>query len=138
MQMGGWGELGIEKKTLIINNLDEIPAYLKGNNLNELYKIPATFIEKAPMEVLRNSAKLIVNISDLGTNASAEVFYGTEEGLTKEDKWQNIIPINVNLGDNTITLKGLQKDTNYFYRIRIKNDEGITWSIDTQVLKTSP
>lgn len=137
MQMGGWDEPGIEKKTLTISNPDAAPNYLKGDYLSELYKMPAAFTNGAPIEVLSNSAKLDVFISDLGTNASAEIFWGTEEGLTKEDKWENTKTINVNNGHNVITLNDLITDTNYFYRIKIKNNEGITWSLNTHVFKTS-
>ena len=137
MQMGGWGEPGIEKKTLTLSNPDSAPGYLKGAYLDELYKMPATFTDNAPIEVLNRSAKLSFNVSDLGTGTSAEVFWDTEEGLTKEDKWVNKMAITVNNGLNELTIDDLERDTDYYYRIKIKNDEGITWSYDTQKFKTT-
>ncbi len=137
MQMGGWGEPGIEKKTLTLSNPDTTPDYLKGMYLDELYKMPATFTDNAPVEVLNRSAKLSFTVSDLGTGASVEVFWGTEEGLTKADKWINKKSISANEGLNEFTLDNLDSDTDYFYRIKIKNDQGITWSYDTQKFKTT-
>ncbi len=137
MQMGGWGEPGIEKKTLALNNPDSAPDYLKGAYLDELYKMPSTFTDNAPTEVLNRSVKLSFNVSDLGTGASAEVFWDIEEGLTKEDKWTNKKSIAVNGGLNEFTLDDLEQNTDYYYRIKIKNDQGITWSYDTQKFKTT-
>ncbi|GAA3568674.1 DUF3472 domain-containing protein [Snuella lapsa] len=136
MQMGGWGEPGIEKKTLILSNPDSTPNYLEGAYLDELYKMPATFVHNAPDEILSNSAKLNVNITDLGTNASAQIFWGTEEGLTKEERWQNSKSFQVSSGVKIITLDNLLSNTEYKYRVKITNDQGITWSFDTQKFKT--
>lgn len=137
MQMGGWGEPGIEKKTLTLSNPDPVPDYLKGTFIDELYKMPATFVDNDPIEVSNRSAKLSLEITDLGTGAYAEVFWGTEEGLTKEEKWTNKMPITVNNGANEFTLDNLERNTDYYYRIRIKNSQGITWSMDTQTFKTT-
>ncbi|MDO5980231.1 DUF3472 domain-containing protein [Flavivirga spongiicola] len=137
MQMGGWGEPGIEKKTLTLSNPDATPDYLKGAYIDELYKMPATFTDNAPVEVLNRSAKLSFNVLDMGTGASAEIFWDTEEGLTKEDKWTNKMPIAVNNGVNEFILDNLERNTDYYYRIKIKNDQGITWSYDTQKFKTT-
>ncbi len=136
MQMGGWGEPGIEKKTLTLNNPDPTPDYLKGAYIDELYKMPATFTDNDPIEILNKLATLSFEVIDLGTGASAEIFWDTEEGLTKEDKWTNRTSITVNNGLNTFTLDNLERDTEYYYRIKIKNDQGITWSYDTQTFKT--
>ncbi|MDX1364030.1 MAG: DUF3472 domain-containing protein [Arenibacter latericius] len=136
MQMGGWGSPGIEKKTLSLSTPEPIPDYLKGTYIEELYKMPATFKDKAPIEISDHSATLRFNVSNLGTNASAYVFWGTKEGLTKEVMWQNSMPINIKTGENIITLNNLERNMKYYYRVKIQNEEGITWSFDTQVFKT--
>ncbi len=137
MQMGGWGEPDIEKKTLTLSNPDEAPYYLKGAYLNELYKMPATFTHNESIEILNNAVQLSFEVSDLGTNAEATIYWGTQEGLTKEDKWQNNKLIPISIGKNILNLDNLQKNTNYFYRIKLKNNEGIMWSIDSQKFKTT-
>ena len=114
MQMGGWGEPGIEKKTLVLNTPDSAPNYLKGDYLNELYKMPAIFTHNAPIEILNKSVTLNFDVSAIGTDASAQLFWGTEEGLTKEDIWGNNMTIAVSTGTNNITLNNLEKNTDYF------------------------
>ena len=136
MQMGGWGEPGIEKKTLTLSSPDPTPYFLKGVYLEELYKMPASFEDVAPIEIASRSAKLSFVVAELGTNASAEIFWGTEEGLTKEERWTNKKNISVINGVNKLNLDDLAPDIDYFYRIKITNDQGITWSYDTQMFKT--
>ena len=87
--MGGFGELGNEGVSLTLKNPKETPYYLKGDYLKELYAMPATFKEHVPTKINAKSATINFNVSDLGTNAIAHVFWGTKEGLSKEDKWQN-------------------------------------------------
>lgn len=136
MRMGGWGNLDNQKETLILSDPKPIPEYLKGDFLEELYAMPATFEVPTPIEITSHSASLSFDVTDLGTNASAEVFWGTAEGLTKEEKWDNSKKINIVPNINTVILNGLTPNTNYFSRIKITNDQGITWSYDTQIFKT--
>lgn len=136
MSMGGWGETGTPKETITLSDPDPVPDYLQGDFLDELYRMPASFIDTAPIEITTNSAKLSFEVADLGTNAIAQVFWGTTEGLTKEERWTNKLSIPVNNGSNTFTINDLIGNTDYFYRIKIQNDQGITWSFDTQKFKT--
>ncbi|MGB2272902.1 MAG: DUF3472 domain-containing protein [Flavicella sp.] len=138
MQMGGWGTLGIAKKTLTLGNPDPIPSYLQGEFLEELYAMPAQITEEKLETSSDSSLKLSFEITDLGNNASAKVFYGTQEGLTKEDKWENQKTISVSEGGNEFLLENLQSDTEYFYRIQIKSDKGEVWSFDTHKASTIP
>jgi len=136
MQMGGWGEVGTPAKTVTLSNPDPAPNYLKGAYLEELYKMPASFDDLETVNITANSADLQLLVTDLGSNATAQLFWGTEEGLTKEEKWGNSKTIGVTSGNQTVTLDGLNADTEYFYRIKISNDQGITWSFNTQTFTT--
>jgi hypothetical protein len=137
MQMGGWGDVGTPKKTLTISDSGEMPNYLKGDYLQELYEMPATFEHQGENEITGSSAKIKINVSKLGTNATATIFYGTTEGLTKEDHWENSMAFPISLNENTIQLQNLLPETTYYYRLRIKNDEGVMWSFDTHEFTTS-
>ncbi|MBR8535155.1 DUF3472 domain-containing protein [Carboxylicivirga sediminis] len=136
MQMGGWGEVGTPAKTVTLSNPDPVPYYLKGDYLAELYRMPATFEDGTVQNITANSAELSLTILDLGTNAQGYLFWGREEGLTKEDKWENNKSIEMTYGKQSFCLEELQADTEYYYRIKIKNDQGITWSFDTQKFRT--
>lgn len=137
MQMGGWGEVGTPAETVTLSNPDPAPNYLKGAYLQELYKMPATFQDQGPINITAKSVDLQLQVTDLGSNATAQLFWGTEEGLTKEEKWSNNKVIDVTAGNQTITLDGLNANTDYYYRIKISNDQGITWSFNTQTFKTT-
>lgn len=136
MQMGGWGEPGIEKKTLSISNPVPTPDYLKGAYLEELYKMPAKFSHGEPTNITSRGATLPFNVTELGSNASAELFWGSEEGLTKEGKWSNKKVIPVQQGSNNIELDGLDPQSTYYFRIKLTNDQGIIWSFNTQQITT--
>ena len=75
-------------------------------------------------------------MKDLGDNATAQVFWGSSEGLTKEEQWENKKEIAVSTGENSFVLNSLDPNTTCFYRIKITNDQGIAWSYDTQSFKT--
>lgn len=137
MQMGGWGEVGTPKKSLTINDSEETPNYLKGEYLHELYEMPAEFDHQGVVEVGNSSAKIRLNVSKLGMNATATIFYGTTEGLTKEEHWEKSMDFRIDLNQNTIQLQNLLSETKYYYRVRIKNDEGIIWSFDTHEFATN-
>ncbi|SNZ00455.1 DUF3472 domain-containing protein [Flagellimonas pacifica] len=136
MQMGGWKETGTPKETLTLNSADPIPNYLQGEYIKELFKMPADFEHEKTTDITSSSAKINFSISNLGTNATAHIFWGNEEGLTKEVKWQNNMEIPVSDGANTITLENLSAAIEYMYRIRITNDQGILWSLETQRFTT--
>jgi hypothetical protein len=139
MQMGGWGTLGIEAKTLTLENPDPIPSYLQGDYLEELYAMPAQINDEKIASSLDNSLQLSFEATGLGGNATAKVFYGTQEGLTKEDKWDYQKSIGILEGSNEFSLENLQSSTEYFYRIQIKSDKGEIWSFDThKATTTSP
>ncbi len=139
MQMGGWGTLGIEAKTLTLENPDPIPSYLQGDYLQELYAMPAQINEEKLETSSDSSLQLSFEATGLGGNATAKVFYGTQEGLTKEDKWEYQKSIGISEGSNEFLLENLQSGTEYFYRIQIKSDKGEIWSFDThKATTTSP
>ncbi|MEO9804832.1 MAG: DUF3472 domain-containing protein [Reichenbachiella sp.] len=136
MKMGGWGEPDTEATTVILDNPDPLPDFLKGTYLNELYKLPAEFADLDPTGIGANMANVNFEVTDLGTNASVEVFWGIAEGLTKEEKWTQKKSFTVSSGTNTVQVDNLMSKTTYYYRIKITNDQGITWSLDTQKFTT--
>jgi len=137
LKMGGFGEVGTTAKTLSLSNPEPLPNYLKGEFIDELYAMPAVFEDKPSSNISTNSAVINFEVLDLGTNASAEIFWDTEEGLTKEVKWKFTKKISVTNNKNQVILNELKPDTSYFYRIKITNDQGIVWSFNTQMFKTS-
>ncbi|MEP1777879.1 LamG-like jellyroll fold domain-containing protein [Reichenbachiella sp.] len=137
MKIGGWGPVGTPKETITISNPSAVPTYLQGAYLDELYEMPAEFTHTAAGQITGTSAQLKYNVTKKGANATAEVFWGTADKLTFDYKWPNSKSITIGSGNNTFTLNGLNPNTTYKYRIRIKNNNGITWSMDTQEFTTT-
>ena len=136
MQTGGWGKPGISKKTLSIQNPKPLPYYLKGDYLKELHKMPASFIVDKVTGINTTSAIINFKIEELGTNPEAEIYFDYEDGLTKEPKWQNKTSVTIKKGDNSFKIDALKSNTKYYYRIKIKNNEGVTWSYNSHSFKT--
>ena len=75
------------------------------------------------------------------------LYWDTKDGLTfvKGNKggagvveWSNVQEISIP-SDGTLfyKLENLKPNTNYYYRLQIKSDQGETWSFDTQKFKTN-
>ncbi len=139
MQMGGLGENNHQPSQLVLEGLppvDQRPDYLKGEKLLELFKLPATIDTLAPQQVNTTSAVVQFDIQEVGNNAGAELFWGQQEGLTFDYRWENSREINLSDGVIQATIEGLVPRQTYRYRLRITNDEGITWSMHTQSFET--
>ena len=143
---GGFSETGPNPGNITLTNPPALPYYLQNNYANQLYKMPADFTTSTP-EVFDTNAVLKFNIQNLGTNPEIKVFYGTNYGLTEgidqnyviDAVWQEeqSVPLNaVNNGILSVSIPNLLPNTQYFYRLRIKNDEGITWSFNTESFTT--
>ena len=144
---GGFLESGINPGTIQLNNPPALPFYLQGNYINQLYNMPANFNTLTPSSILSDEAVLNFNIQNLGSNPEINIFYGTAYGLTEgiqenfviDTVWQEeqIVPLSsIDNGVLSVSLTNLKPDTEYFYRLRVKNDEGITWSFDTESFVT--
>ena len=77
-----------------------------------------------------------------GKDFSAVVFYGKEDGNEAADAWDNQTDKALRdkakgPSDYSVTLKDLEPDTRYFYRIRATTSEGTTWS-NVAELRTEP
>ena len=134
--------------TSILSDI-EMPEYLSSENMKDLEKLPATIemlgIESS--EITSSSAIVHFNIKETGTNAKAYLYWDTKDGLTfvKGNKggagvveWSNVQEISIP-SDGTLfyKLENLKPNTNYYYRLQIKSDQGETWSFDTQKFKTN-
>lgn len=150
MQTGGFNTL-LSKRPEPISILSDIemPEYLSSENMKDLEKLPATIemlgIESS--EITSSSVIVHFNIKETGTNAKAYLYWDTKDGLTfvKGNKggagvveWSNVQEISIP-SDGTLfyKLENLKPNTNYYYRLQIKSDQGETWSFDTQKFKTN-
>jgi len=135
---GGFKDSAPNPGIIQLNNPPALPFFLQNNYVNQLYNMPADFNTLSP-----DGNVLKFNIPKLGTNPEIKIFYGTEYGLTEgihenyviDTIWQEeqTVPLSsINSGILSVPLTNLTPNIEYFYRLRIKNDEGITWSFDTE------
>lgn len=113
-----------------------MPVFLSRENVKDLYKLPAKF-EVTALLATSNHVKIQITAEDVGTNAKAVVYYGQEDALTFDKRWQESKDIgSVERGRNVVTLTDLKPSTDYYCRVLITNDQGRMWSTDTLKFKT--
>lgn len=143
---------GIEKYTTTtlqykLSSKPDFPNYL-ADSLFKVFqskKLPATFNHNGVSNIKATSVVINCDVSDLGMNQKSEIFWGKQDGLTygiKADTdfnnfWEFKKDISLSNGNNSISINGLSSNTTYYYRFRIINDEGTTWSFNTGSFKTN-
>ena len=153
MQMGGFGEILEYDKQIHSISLDNepMPDFLSGEKLTDLFKLPATIEKMEADKITSNSAMVNFDVTDIGTKPEVTLYFGESDALTfvdgnkgngvKADRkgilWDHIVPLsNKTDGKISYELTNLKSKTKYYYRLQIINDEGETWSFDTQSFKT--
>ena len=146
-KIGGFLDSGPDPGIIQLSNPSALPFYLQGNYIDQLYEAPANFNTLSPSMISSDEVELKFNIQNLGTNPEIQIFYGTEYGLTEgihenyviDTVWQEQqdVPLSsISNGVLSVPLTNLIPNTEYFYRLRVKNDEGITWLFDTESFVT--
>lgn len=139
MQMGGMGENDDQPNILELPDVppvEERPDYLQGDQLEQLFVLPAKIDTLAPANIQATEAELQFDIQDAGSNPEVQLFWGREEGLTFDYEWGHTKPLEPGEGILAVTLEELAPGQTYHYRLRIKNEEGTTWSMHTQQFTT--
>lgn len=132
---------------LIISSGNDLPDFLSAEKLKELEKLPADIALEDSENVTLTSALVKFRVADYGTNPRITLYWGEKDGLTfvKENKgganvvfWENAVELHSDTQNPVLgyELKNLTPATRYYYRLQIKNDEGETWSFDTQMFHT--
>lgn len=140
---GGLADSPADPGIVLLDNPSDLPSFLQGAYLDELYEMPASF-ETKDVELLGDGlVRLNFDVYDLGTNPSARLYYGREFALTEgiwadaliDEYWENYVDVDLSQIDQdilSVDLVSIDSETTYYYRLRIENEEGITWSFDTE------
>jgi len=142
MKMGGFFDSRGDPGIIRLSNPSALPFYLQGEYVDELYTMPAIFHVIKPEYVSDSSVIVRYVVEDLGSNPRMTLYYGKQYALTEgifADKeidpfWEQAVevPLTSLEGDTLkIRLDHLATDADYYYRLRVENDEGITWAFDT-------
>lgn len=108
----------------------KLPGFLSRENVRNLYRTPAVF-EIKTVHVGPNQARIKVIAQDLGTNATAKLYYGENESLTFADRWRHSKNLPTLISGDMITLDNLAPSADYYCRLLVVNDQGKMWSLDT-------
>jgi len=132
---------------------EKLPEFLSPSKVKQLYQLPATF-GAITVQTGNTGARLNMVLKDVGTNASAIVYYGEKDCLTyaprklhgterkssvltKNNVWPKLVNMGrVKNGLNTVVLSGLKPSTKYYFRVLVNNDQGRTWTLETHSFTT--
>ncbi|MFT5301574.1 MAG: hypothetical protein ACI814_002380 [Mariniblastus sp.] len=129
-----------------------LPAYLQPKLAERLFALPVTFGSHNARRQGKHSATIEYKLTDAGSNATAILFYGTQDCLTfaqralhgtekkglskqmlaNDRTWQNQTEQqSVSKGSNRFILNDLKPNVEYFYRVLITNDQGKSWAFES-------
>ena len=137
----------------------DLPIYLQPHVANQLMTGPVTFDTSYVSDTTKTTATVTYDFVDSGPNAEATLHYGTTDCLTFVDRVlhgtekksavnQQMLSSNRTWSHRTtkqpvidnhcqFNLSNLQPDTEYHYRIHVKNDNGKSWAFETGMLQTN-
>ena len=126
-----------------------VPEYLKPEVMKGLYELPVEIGGSELIEVSGDAARIDYDLEKAGTEAKGILWYGevdavtfvprkfhgtergraSEELFAKDRVWSRATAEQVmRKGKNSFALKGLKPGTKYFYRLFVKNKEGLCWA----------
>jgi hypothetical protein len=133
LQTGGWAfekKEGREDVVLPRKNIHRV-GYLDATDLKFLQTVPCGIVGIS-MKQTADGTEVSFNIRNLGGKPEVKVFWGGEEGLTFQDRWENSTTVqNPREGSNTTVLKSASREKPLFVRLFLKNHEGQFWSLET-------
>lgn len=158
MRTGGMRYYEFKKPRKIEQEEQALPAFLTSQATAQLYRLPAEVDSIRPVDVGERSAKMNVIVTRAGTNARAEIYYGESDCLTfakrelhgterrsevskstqaDDRSWSHSTEISsLKDGSNLVMLDDLKRDTTYYVRVLVTNDEGKIWTFNTQTFRT--
>lgn len=127
------------------NNGNEIQMNARSSNRlpDYLDREVVRFLKTVPCEITatrlqRNGATAQVSFNIRGpANSEVVVYWGSREGLTFRDRWENNARIRTaSEGPNQFTLRGIDAKSPLYVRLFLKNDEGQFWSTESLVAES--
>lgn len=134
LQTGGWTfRKGSPAAHVTLPDAQQVkrPDYLTDQDITFLKSVPSAItatIEKRTANRIQGTFQ----IRNLGADAEATIFWGTAEGLTFADRWQNHKPLeDLHEGENTFSIDTTESEQPVFVRLLLRNNEGQFWSPQT-------
>jgi hypothetical protein len=84
------------------------------------------------VKVISAGLEIECQIENLGSNPELEVYWGTKDGFTFADRWdQSKRILNVKEGKNVVAVKNAKFPQHGALRLFLKNDDGQFWSVNS-------
>ncbi len=113
------------------SELKELPAYLAPEHKKSLVSVPSEVTVQS-VEVISAGLEIECQIENLGSNPELEVYWGTKDGFTFADRWdQSKRILNVKEGKNVVVVKNAKFPQHGALRLFLKNDDGQFWSVNS-------
>lgn len=112
-------------------NSAPLPGFMQPEAVKLLLGIPS---EIAAVKATRSgsNATITFHLRNAGANPTATIYWGSKEGLTFVDRWENKTEFaNPIEGVNQIVISGVVSGKPLFVRVLLKNGEGQFWSKET-------
>lgn len=138
LQTGGWTfrKASQERFVRLPSSKMKRPDYLEDKDIAFLKTVPSG-IDVSLTKQQTNRIEGTFHIRNIGQDAEATLFWGTEDGLTFSDRWQNQKTIrSLREGDNAFSIDRTVDDKPVFIRMLLKNSEGQFWT--TQTISAKP
>lgn len=137
LKTGGFGGQVVDKGVVVVAE-EKIPVFLSDGMMEQLYQLPCDMCaEKNPVKLEKGKAVVRVVVAKAGTGAKATLYWGESDGVTFDDKesgylWKNKKTVVVKQGGNDFVIKELPDKGRCYWRLKVENDEGVTWLKETE------
>lgn len=156
MGTGGMEMLEATGEVRIRTTTKKLPTYLQPKLAAELFQLPAQ-ISDSSATATNTSARVTYRIPDAGTNATAILHYGprdclsfvsrTLHGTEKKGVSRQLLSTDrtwasatkstsIRSGKSDFDLTDLNPNTDYHYRLLVKNDAGKCWAFESGTFRT--
>ena len=105
--------------------------YLRSDDVEFLKTVPCG-VDVTKLESGGRTATVHFDVRNSGANPEASVYWGTTDGLTFFDRWENSQRVpNLVDGPNTLRLDDVDPASRLYVRVFLKNEFGQFWSTET-------
>lgn len=136
-------------KTVKLKKKHALPQYLAPEKSKGLLQLPVEFLGDSVEAVTSDSAKVIYDLAGLGEDAVGVLYFGpvdclsfverklhgtekkgvSKDFLSKDRTWREQLTVQpLQAGKNTFSLKNLESQSKYFYRLFVRHADGKSWA----------
>lgn len=136
LQTGGWFFRKVRSAEPVVLDRRGGPSvdYLGPEDLAFLVTVPCE-VAVTGIERSGERARVSLSVRNAGKKGTVSLFWGPDEGLTFEERWQHRSASGADAKEGTqhVLIDGVEAGRPLFVRALLRNEEGQFWSAETQV-----